>query len=135
MADNLKYSKHKEIKGKESYDRYDNYDAIEVPFTDSIPSDFDGVMGVPISFLDKYSPDQFEIVGITKTWFGAAIKTYPPQIQVSSNGQRSNVTKLNDGVTLKLDAPPSGQTYYMVGNEYYTQFYPRVLIKHKRKTK
>jgi len=135
MAENLKYSKHKEIKGKQSYDRYDNYNAIEVPFTDSIPSDYDGVMGVPVSFLDKYSPDQFEIVGITKTWFGAAIKTYPPQIQVSSNGQRSNVTKLNDGVTLKLDAPPSGQTYYMVGNNYYTQFYPRVLIKHKKAKK
>jgi hypothetical protein len=135
MADNLKYSKHKEIKGKKSYNRYDNYDAIEVPFTDSIPSDYDGVMGVPISFLDKYSPDQFEIIGITKTWFGAASKTYPPQIQVSSNGQKSNVTKLNDGVTLKVDAPPSGQTYYMVGNEYYIQFYPRVLIKHRKAKK
>ena len=64
MADNLKYSKHKEIKDKQSYDRYDNYDAIEVPFTDCIPSDYDGVMGVPITFLDKYSPDQFEIVGM-----------------------------------------------------------------------
>ena len=63
MADNLKFSKHKEIKGKAAYDRYDNYDAIEVPFTDAIPSDYDGIMGVPITFLDKYNPDQFEIVG------------------------------------------------------------------------
>jgi len=63
MADNLKFSKHKEIKGKAAYDRYDNYDAIEVPFTDAIPSDYDGVMGVPITFLDKYNPDQFEIIG------------------------------------------------------------------------
>jgi hypothetical protein len=63
MADNLKFSKHKELKGKVAYDRYENYDAMEVPFTDAIPSDYDGVMGVPISFLDKYSPDQFEIVG------------------------------------------------------------------------
>ncbi len=63
MADNLKYSKHKEIKGKADYDRYDNYDAIEVPFTDATPSDYEGVMGVPITFLDKYNPDQFEIVG------------------------------------------------------------------------
>lgn len=61
--DNLKYSKHKEIKGKTAYDKYDNYDAIEVPFTDAIPSDYEGVMGVPITFLDKYNPDQFEIVG------------------------------------------------------------------------
>jgi hypothetical protein len=64
MADNLKYSNHKEIKGRTAYDRYDNYDAIEVPFTDSIPSDYVGVMGVPISFLDKYSPEQFEIIGL-----------------------------------------------------------------------
>ncbi|MFA5675219.1 MAG: adenine-specific methyltransferase EcoRI family protein [Christensenellales bacterium] len=62
MADNLKFSRHKEIKGKAAYDKYDNYDAIEVPFTDAIPSDYDGVMGVPISFLDKYCPEQFEIV-------------------------------------------------------------------------
>ena len=59
----LRYSKHKEIRGKTAYDRYDNYDAIEVPYTDAIPTDYDGVMGVPISFLDKYCPEQFEILG------------------------------------------------------------------------
>lgn len=64
MSDNLRYSKHKELKGKTAYDHYDNYDAIEVPFTDAIPSDYDGVMGVPISFLDKYCPEQFEILEI-----------------------------------------------------------------------
>ena len=62
-AEVLKYSKHKELKGKTAYDKYDHYDAIEVPFTDAIPSDYDGVMGVPISFLDKYCPEQFEILG------------------------------------------------------------------------
>ena len=62
MEDNLKYSKHKEIKGKADYDHYDNYDAIEVPYTDAIPSDYDGAMGVPITFLDKYCPEQFEIL-------------------------------------------------------------------------
>lgn len=62
MAENIKYSKHKEIREK-GYQKYDNYDAIEVPFTDAIPSDYDGVMGVPISFLDKYCPEQFKIVG------------------------------------------------------------------------
>ncbi|HTT84496.1 MAG TPA: adenine-specific methyltransferase EcoRI family protein [Rhizomicrobium sp.] len=63
MADNLRFSKHRELKGRAAYARYDNFDAIEVPFTDAIPSDYDGVMGVPITFLDKYNPDQFEIVG------------------------------------------------------------------------
>jgi hypothetical protein len=63
MSDNLRFNK--KLKGKSEYDKYDNYDAIEVPFTDAIPNDYKGVMGVPISFLDKYSPEQFEIVGIT----------------------------------------------------------------------
>ena len=52
----------KKFKGKKSYDSYDNYDAIDIPFTDAIPSDYKGVMGVPITFLDKYSPEQFEII-------------------------------------------------------------------------
>ena len=63
MEENLRFSKHKEVKGKAAYDQYDNYEAIEVPFTDAIPSDYSGIMGVPISFLDKYNPDQFEIIG------------------------------------------------------------------------
>mgnify|MGYP001163975809 CR=1 FL=1 len=63
MAENLKFSKHKEIRGKKKYNKYDNYKAIEVPFTNAIPSDYKGVMGVPITFLDKYNPDQFELLG------------------------------------------------------------------------
>ncbi|NLO18345.1 MAG: DNA methyltransferase [Ignavibacteria bacterium] len=62
MADNIRYSKHKEIRGI-GYKKYDNYDAIEVPYTIAIPDDYEGVMGVPISFLDKYCPEQFEILG------------------------------------------------------------------------
>jgi len=61
LADNVKFSKHKEVRGI-GYETYCNFDALEVPFTDAIPSDFDGIMGVPITFLDKYDPDQFEIV-------------------------------------------------------------------------
>jgi hypothetical protein len=48
---------------KKSFEKYDNYDAIEVSLIKNIPSDYKGVMGVPISFLDKHNPDQFEIVG------------------------------------------------------------------------
>ena len=134
MADNKKFNT-KIKKNETSYQKYDNYDAIEVPYTNSIPSDFDGVMGVPISFLDKYNPDQFEVVGLTKTWFGGASKTYPAQIQINANGKKSEVTKLNDGATLEMPSPPSGQTYYMVGKRYYIQVYARVLIKHKRGSK
>lgn len=64
--DNLKFSKHKEIKEK-GYQKYDNYDAIEVSFTDAIPSDYEGAMGVPISFMDKYCPEQFEILGASES--------------------------------------------------------------------
>ena len=60
-ADNIKFNK--KLKGKE-YQKYDNYDAIEVPYTDAIPSDYDEVMGVPISFLNKFCPEQFEILGM-----------------------------------------------------------------------
>ena len=60
QEENLKFNKAVKDVG---YQKYDNYDAIEVPRTDAIPSDYDGVMGVPISFLDKYNPDQFEIMG------------------------------------------------------------------------
>lgn len=54
MNDNLKFSKHKQIR-ENGYCKYDNYDAIDVPFIDAIPSDYDGVMGVPVTFLDKYN--------------------------------------------------------------------------------
>ncbi len=65
MEDNKKYSRHKEVRGHD-YAHYDNYDAIEVPKVDAIPSDYDGVMGVPISFLRKYCPEQFEIIKFRK---------------------------------------------------------------------
>ena len=63
MADNIKFSKHKDVKSHE-YLQYDNYDALDVPYTDAIPSDYEGIMGVPITFLDKYNPDQFIIKGL-----------------------------------------------------------------------
>ncbi len=66
MDENLRYSKHKEIKGKPGYHRYDNFDGVEVPFYDAIPGDYEGVMGVPITFLDKYNPHQFRIIGLSR---------------------------------------------------------------------
>ncbi len=63
MADNIKHSKHKEVRDV-GYQTYENYDALEVGFTDAIPSDYKGIMGVPITFLDKYNPEQFEILGM-----------------------------------------------------------------------
>ena len=69
MADNFKHSKHKDIRTNKRYEHYENFDAIDIPYTDAIPNDFFGVMGVPISFMDKYCPEQFEIV-----WRGGDIE-------------------------------------------------------------
>lgn len=115
----------------EHYPTYDNYDAIEVGRTKDIPEDYEGSMGVPITFLDKHNQDQFEILGITKTWFGAATKTYPTQIQVGANGARTEVSKLNDGAALLVRRPPVGKTYYKVGGKCYVQTYPRIIIRRR----
>ena len=71
MAENIKHNKHKTAR-ENLYKEYDNYDAIEVPYTNLIPRDYEGVMGVPITFLDKYNPEQFEILGIANSarWIG-----------------------------------------------------------------
>jgi len=105
MDDNIKFSKHKEIKGI-GYKNYDNYDAIEIPFTDAIPSDHDGAMGVPITFLDKYSPEQFEIL--------------------SANDIRlnNNVPLKDHGLIKDKDGTINGKPTYV-----------RVVIKHKRDLK
>jgi len=134
MKDNLRFSKHKEINGKAAYDRYDNFNAIEVPFTDAIPSDYDGMMGVPITFLDKYNPEQLEIVGYEYS-DELRTRTYPVQIQVDKKGTRSNVTKLNDVCALPVDRPPSSETYYIVNGEYFVAPYKRLLIRHRSGSK
>jgi len=115
------------------YPKYDNYDAIEVPTYKDIPMDYDSVMGVPITFLDKYNPEQFEIIGITKKLgFHLRTKIYPNQTQIDPNGKKSIVSKLNDGATLKLKHPPKNKTYYSVDGDYFIQVYARILIKRKK---
>lgn len=130
VSDNKKFNK--KLQGKQAYQKYDNFDAIEVPFVDAIPSNYDGVMGVPVSFLDKYNPEQFTIVGLTKTWFGAATKIYQEQIQVGEGGEKSKVTKLNDGAVLKINEPLNNKTYYIVNEKLYRQTFPRLLVLHKK---
>lgn len=135
---NLDHSKrHEELILYRNYDAdryqsYDNYEGIEVGKVADIPSDYDGVMGVTPGFLTKYNPDQFEIVGLTKTWLGQATKVYPQQTQVGPTGKRSKVTKLNDGAVLKLSKPPVAATYYEVDGDAFKQTYPRILIQRRK---
>ena len=75
MKDNIKYSKHKELKN--GYLKYENYDAIEVPHVDSIPSDYKYKMGVPITFMAQYNPEQFRIIGMAHGDAGVALGLKP----------------------------------------------------------
>ena len=89
MAHNLKFNKKLKKKlqnnySKLEYPHYDNYDAIEVPFTECIPSDYDGVMGVPITFMDKYNPEQFEIIG------GTANGQVPDEMKIGNYSVHNN---------------------------------------------
>lgn len=130
MTDNLKFSKHKEIKGRKEYDSYDNYDAIEVPFTDAIPSDYDSVMGVPISFLDKYSPDQFEILGSDADDDSPPTKSYPKKGKVV-DGKRMKSQTGTMGCVIRQADFDSG-TFFDVGYPV-KAVYKRIFIRHRRK--
>ncbi len=138
MSENLKYSKHKEIKGKKSYEKYDNYNAIEVPFTDSIPSDYQGIMGVPISFLDKYSPEQFEILGATQRGCHDEVpdtKKYDDYWEVKPNGEETGSSggKTNENANLKRN---DGKKNYFINKQgrIIQSAYQRIFIRHKKKS-
>ena len=72
MKDNLRFGRHKDLK-ENGYSHYENYNAIDVPYIDSIPDDFYGTMGVPVTFLNKYCPEQFEIIGLGSGYLGQSI--------------------------------------------------------------
>ncbi len=90
MADNFKHSKHKDIRDRKHYIHYENYDAIEIPYTDAIPSDYEGAMGVPLTFLDKYCPEQFEIIGHPHGDYGLelGLKPFPRELKELNKGLR-----------------------------------------------
>ena len=130
------FSKHKEIKGKNSYEKYDNYDAIDVPFADAIPSDFDGVMGVPISFLNKYSPEQFEILGATQRGCHDEVpdtKKYDEYWEVKPSGEPTGSSggKTNENANLVGN---DGRKNYFINKEGHViqSAYQRIFIRHRR---
>lgn len=106
MKDNIRFGKHKEIK-ENGYQRYYHYGYIDVPYSDAIPEDCDEIMGVPITFLDKYCPEQFEILGISLTH--ATIK--PDNLPKSQMG---------------------GPAFYIENNGSYKRLYARILIRKKQ---
>ena len=119
MEDNLRYNK--KMKDKEAYDHYDNYDAIEVPYTDAIPSDYEGVMGVPISFLDKYCPEQFEILGMCENEDLYQLKT---RVYTTQECKQAYLNKFGKAGTYDLNA--SG---VVIRGGIQEKVYQRILIK------
>jgi hypothetical protein len=110
--ENIRFSKHKEVRDI-GYKKYANFDGIEVPFTTSIPSDYEGFMGVPITFLDKYSPEQFEILG-------------------SSADMGFHISEVAEAGTYQQ----GGQSFYIANDDgTYERLYKRLVIKHKKADK
>lgn len=105
--ENIKFSKHKEVRSI-GYLKYVNFDGIEVPYTDAIPSDYEGVMGVPISFMDKYCPDQFEIVGMSLDL-----------------GDMEVIRK-------RLGRNDGGPTFYVEKDGQLVRLYDRIAIRHRK---
>ncbi|MGN1099454.1 MAG: adenine-specific methyltransferase EcoRI family protein [Christensenellales bacterium] len=132
MADNIKFSKHKDIR-ESGYIKYDNYEAIEVPYSDAIPRDYDGIMGVPITFLDKYCPEQFEILGCTQRGchdLVPDIKKYNDYWEVKQNGKPTGATgnKTNENANL---ARNDGKNNYFINKEghFVQSCYSRIFIR------
>ena len=130
--DNLKFSKHKNII-ENGYLYYDNYNALDIPFVDAIPNDYDDVMGVPITFLDKYCPEQFEILGITlgNTVEYEMTKIYENAIQHNKNGSTQGGSKVNTRAAICVKDLPIDTVYYTADNAdgYLLSIYPRILIR------
>jgi len=114
MAENRKFNK--KLERKPAYGRFDNYDAIEVPFTDAIPNDYDGTMGVPISFLDKHSPAQFEII-----W------------QASGNTRASTPRKILEQMGYSPHPDDRGGCAILAGRRTYDRIFIRRHAKGKKK--
>ena len=122
---------------KESYPKYDNYDAINVDKVTDIPCDYPGVMGVPLTFMDKYCPEQFEILGITsgrKEFSKEARPTrrYINPVQHNLDGTLKNGSQVNTGPTLVTK--DSSRIYYTADNINYKvkKLYTRILVKNKQ---
>ena len=135
---NLEHNKRRELVilyknyTPEEYPDYDNYDAINVNKVKDIPIDYDGVMGVPITFLEKYNPNQFEIVAIGNSRDNfTPIKEYVNAKKVMKSGSIKNGNAINCVLAIEVDSKPDG-TYYTSGNSgYLIAPYARILIRKK----
>lgn len=129
MADNLKFSKHTEIKEK-GYLKYDNYNALDVPFVDAIPSDYNGIMGVPITFMDKYNPEQFKILALGNSRENfTPTKDYINPKKVLKNGKVVNGGAINCVLAINVKEKPNDIYYISDNSDYLIAPYARILLE------
>jgi hypothetical protein len=117
----------------EEYPTYDNYDAINVDVTKEIPVDYAGEMGVPITFLDKYNPDQFEIIGLGNSRDNfLPNKDYVNPQKVMKNGELKNGNAINCVLAIEVQSKPLDIYYISENSNYLIAPYARILIKNKK---
>ncbi len=123
---------------KKPFEKYDNYDAIEVSLVKNIPSDYKGVMGVPVSIFDKYSPKQFEILGATQRGCHDEvpdIKKYDDYWEVTQSGKKTGSSggKTNENANLVGN---DGKKNYFINKEgrIIQSAFQRIFIRHRKKT-
>ena len=118
----------------EKYPKLDNYDAINVNATMEIPCDYDGVMAVPITFMDKYNPDQFEILGLSQK-YGYGLQSnrfYDDYKEIRQDGTFTGSSgKKTNGNPVMLGKPESGN-YYTNGERNVYSLYGRIFIRRKQ---
>lgn len=141
MADNLKYNKKLRKKCEEDWKKYeyphfDNYDALEVPFVEVIPSDYDGIMGVPVSFLGSYNPEYFEIVGTVSAAKNSDSlntgKSYSDYKGFYQDGRPNGRTGSTFGKCPVLVKDDGVHPYYEKDGIRVQATFPRIFIKHKK---
>lgn len=111
---------------KKPFENYDNYNAIEVSFVKNIPSDYNGMMGVPVSILDKYSPEQFSILGMCENEDLYKLKA---KVYTSAECKQAYLDKFGKKGTYDLNAGG-----VVIRNGLYEKVYSRILIKHRKAT-
>lgn len=120
---------------EQDYPKYDNYDAINVDKTSDSPCDYFEDMGVPITFLDKYNPEQFEILGITlgNTVDYTMTTIYRNAVQHNKDGTTQGGGKVNTRAAIRVKEKPVNTVYYTADNAdgYLLSIYPRILVKRR----
>lgn len=117
---------------EDGYEQLDNFDALNVNKISQIPCDYDGVMAVPISFFYYWNPNQFRLLGVSRSWGYKAKKVYQTQTYIRSDGTEVQTTKCNDNPLIQIPEPLPNGGYYRIDGKFYVACFQRLFIKRVR---